>query len=56
MPRSENMTYVTYHLLILQLLGNIPRTAPGDFDPGLGDDRARACDERNVDQRVDGIK
>lgn len=46
----------TYHLLVLQLLGDVTRTAARDFDPGLGEDGTCAQHEGNVDYSVDGIK
>ena len=44
------------HLLVLELLGNVARTAAGDLNPGLGEDGAGGGDEGDVDERVDGVE
>lgn len=44
------------HLLILQLFGDVPRTASRNLDPGLGEECAGGQSKGDVDEGVDGIE
>jgi len=44
------------HLLFLELLGNVPGAASGNFNPGLGEQRTGGQREGDVDERVDWVE
>lgn len=43
------------HGLVFELLGYVPWTASGDFDPGLGEDSADGNDKSDVDGGMEGV-
>jgi len=44
-----------HHVLVLELFGDVLGGGAGDVDPGLGEEGARAEDEDDVDEGVEGI-
>ena len=45
-----------YHLLVLELLGDIARTASRNFNPGLGEDGTGACNESDINHGVNWVE
>ena len=45
-----------HHLLILELTGDVPRSAAADLNPSLAEERAGRDDEEDVDGGVDGVR
>ncbi len=41
--------------LVFQVLRNVVDSGAGDFNPGLGEERAGDEDESNVEERVEGV-
>jgi hypothetical protein len=44
-----------HHLLVLELLSDVTRTAARDLDPGLGEEVTGADYECDVDGSADGV-
>ena len=44
------------HLLFLELFGNVPGTASGNLNPGLGEQSTGRQGEGNVNEGVDGVE
>jgi hypothetical protein len=49
-------TVTNYHLLVLELLGDVARTGAGNFNPRLREEGARRDCEDDVDGGMDGVK
>lgn len=45
-----------YHLLFLELFGNVPRATSGNLNPGFGEQRTGRQSEGDVDERVNGVE